>query len=243
MRRTSRHDCCRFSHCAHRRASSGAHGGRHCSRGHCDGRCPNSADWLIWGSKTAVARGKFTLLEGGGCSVVSTVRVAVVDDHEIFRRGVVACLSEHPRFDVVFEGEQGPIDCEADVAVTSARAAGQTRLPVVVCSDHPGDETLEGTRQAILPRARLTPDQLAGAVAAVAAGLSIRVQQGPAEKLNERGRLVLSLLAEGAGTREIADEVGYSERTIKNVIHQIETELGARNRVEAVALGIRAGII
>jgi DNA-binding NarL/FixJ family response regulator len=61
--------------------------------------------------------------------------------------------------------------------------------------------------------------------------------------VDERGRLVLSLLAEGAGTREIADEIGYSERTIKSVIQQIELELGARNRVEAVALGIRSGII
>jgi len=174
---------------------------------------------------------------------VPIVRVAVIDDHEIFRRGVVACLEEQPGFEVVYEGDEGPFDCDADVAVASARGASNTSLPTVVCSDHSGDDGLKANHQAILPRARLTPDQLFGAVGAVAAGLSIRRQGAPTEKLDERKRIVLGLLADGAGTREIADEIGYSERTIKGVIQQIEIELGARNRAEAVALGIRSGII
>lgn len=172
-----------------------------------------------------------------------TVRVAIVDDHEIFRRGVVACLSEHPGIEVVFAGVKGPIDEDVDVAVVSAQTAADLDLPLVVCSDHPGDDLHVAGHQAIVPRARLTPEQLTGAVVAVAAGFTIRAQRAGVETLDERSRRVLRLLADGAGTREIASEIGYSERTIKSVIQQIEAELGARNRVEAVALGIRSGLI
>ncbi len=144
---------------------------------------------------------------------------------------------------MVFAGASGPIGEDADVAVVSARAASDLDLPLVVCSDHPGDDSRVAAQQAIVPRARLTPDQLTGAVAAVAAGFTIRPQSARAEPLDERSRQVLRLLADGAGTREIAAEIGYSERTIKSVIQHLESELGARNRVEAVALGIRSGLI
>ena len=75
------------------------------------------------------------------------------------------------------------------------------------------------------------------------AGLTYMFLFRHVEALDERSRRVLKMLADGAGTREIADEIGYSERTIKSVIQRIEAELGARNRVEAVALGIRSGLI
>jgi DNA-binding NarL/FixJ family response regulator len=54
---------------------------------------------------------------------------------------------------------------------------------------------------------------------------------------------VLRLLAEGRSTAGIADDLAYSESTIKNVIHDIVCQLGARNRAHAVAMAIRAGLI
>ena len=54
---------------------------------------------------------------------------------------------------------------------------------------------------------------------------------------------VLRLLAQGAGTREIAQSLSYSERTVKTLIQEIGRELGARSRAQAVAEGIRLGII
>jgi DNA-binding NarL/FixJ family response regulator len=54
---------------------------------------------------------------------------------------------------------------------------------------------------------------------------------------------VLRLLADGRSTAVIAEDLAYSESTIKNVIHDLVRQLGARNRAQAVAMAIRAGAI
>jgi DNA-binding NarL/FixJ family response regulator len=54
---------------------------------------------------------------------------------------------------------------------------------------------------------------------------------------------VLRLLADGLGTPEIAQELNYSERTVKNIIHGILTRLKLRNRAHAVAFALRTGTL
>lgn len=54
---------------------------------------------------------------------------------------------------------------------------------------------------------------------------------------------VLRLLSEGWDTAEIATKLSYSERTVKNVIHDITVRLQLRNRSHAVAYAMRAGLI
>lgn len=61
--------------------------------------------------------------------------------------------------------------------------------------------------------------------------------------LRKREIDVLRLLAEGADTGEIARELAYSERTIKNIIHDLTVRLGLRNRTHAVAYAVREGLI
>lgn len=61
--------------------------------------------------------------------------------------------------------------------------------------------------------------------------------------MNDRERDVLRLLADGLGTHEIANELAYSERTIKNIIHDVTTRLHLRNRSHAVAYAIKTGIV
>lgn len=61
--------------------------------------------------------------------------------------------------------------------------------------------------------------------------------------LDPREVAVLRLLADGCGTREIAAELCYSERTIKNVIQDIVRRFGLRNRSHAVAYALRQGLI
>ncbi|MGW3460281.1 LuxR C-terminal-related transcriptional regulator [Streptomyces olivaceoviridis] len=54
---------------------------------------------------------------------------------------------------------------------------------------------------------------------------------------------LLRLLAEGLDTAEIADKLGYSERSIKTFVHDVTKRLGLRNRTHAVAHAMRAGLI
>ncbi|WP_066989801.1 response regulator transcription factor [Streptomyces cellostaticus] len=54
---------------------------------------------------------------------------------------------------------------------------------------------------------------------------------------------VLRLLADGLDTSEIALELNFSERTIKNVIHAMLTRLQLRNRTHAVAHALRQGVL
>ena len=48
---------------------------------------------------------------------------------------------------------------------------------------------------------------------------------------------------EGLDTSEIAVSLSYSERTIKNVLHEVTSRLQLRNRSHAVAYALRNGLI
>lgn len=54
---------------------------------------------------------------------------------------------------------------------------------------------------------------------------------------------VLRLLADGRDTAEIALTLAYSERTVKNIVHDITSRLQLRNRSHAVAYAVRQGVI
>lgn len=54
---------------------------------------------------------------------------------------------------------------------------------------------------------------------------------------------ILKLLADGMSTAEIARHLNYAERTIKNVIADMLSRLGLRNRTQAVAHAYRVGAI
>ncbi len=58
-----------------------------------------------------------------------------------------------------------------------------------------------------------------------------------------REAMVLRLVAEGFDTHRIANELHYSERTIKGIIHGVIRRFGLRNRSHAVAFAIREGLI
>jgi DNA-binding NarL/FixJ family response regulator len=65
----------------------------------------------------------------------------------------------------------------------------------------------------------------------------------PGEPLTSREIDVLSLLAEGAGNKEIASRLGISEHTVKFHVSSILSKLGAATRTEAVTRGYKEGLI
>jgi PAS domain S-box-containing protein len=63
------------------------------------------------------------------------------------------------------------------------------------------------------------------------------------EKLTNREHEVLSLLADGASTSEIAETLSVSSATVRNHIQNILRKLNAHSRVEAVAYAFAHGLI
>jgi DNA-binding CsgD family transcriptional regulator len=63
------------------------------------------------------------------------------------------------------------------------------------------------------------------------------------QPLHARELDVLALVAEGYSTREVARTLSYSERTIKNILQDLTTRFGLRNRTQAVAWALRNGLI
>ena len=63
------------------------------------------------------------------------------------------------------------------------------------------------------------------------------------EALTPREVEVLRHLAEGNRNRDIGDRLFISEETVKVHIKHIMEKLGASDRTQAVAIGVRRGII
>ena len=158
---------------------------------------------------------------------------------------------------LLFDGDRGDLAAFLDALPT----AHQARPKLVAAVSEPDDERLERLARAgvsaILYRHELTPELLIATVRAVLQGRTSmptdllprlltkvarteRVEQGA---LSDRELDVLRMLADGEDTRGIAQGLCYSERTVKNVVHDVLTKLSCRTRAQAVATATRAGII
>ena len=65
----------------------------------------------------------------------------------------------------------------------------------------------------------------------------------PVMTLTPRLRDVLLLMCEGKTTAEIARDLGLSRFTVRNYMQAIYERLGAQDRVQAVAIALRARLI
>ena len=61
--------------------------------------------------------------------------------------------------------------------------------------------------------------------------------------LSPRETKVLRLVADGLDTDEIAGQLSYSSRTVKNILHGVTSRFCLRNRSHAVAYALREGLI
>ena len=89
----------------------------------------------------------------------------------------------------------------------------------------------------------MTPDLLEHLLAKLPENGAADARAGVRAQLTDREQQVLSLIAAGHPTREVALELSYSERTVKNVLHDVVTKLNARSRSQAVAFAVREGLI
>lgn len=61
--------------------------------------------------------------------------------------------------------------------------------------------------------------------------------------LTNREREILALLADGLGNKQIATRLGISTNTVKTHLELLFEKIGVRSRAEAVATGVRRGLL
>ena len=66
---------------------------------------------------------------------------------------------------------------------------------------------------------------------------------GAAERLTDREREILNMVAMGMGSTGIASALSLSTHTVETHVRHCLAKLGARNRAHAIALGLREGEI
>jgi DNA-binding NarL/FixJ family response regulator len=158
------------------------------------------------------------------------------------------------------------MDAEISRLIRSLRMRGARRVIVVATRlDDAGLlAAVEAGASGLIRRSQATPQNLIGAIRTAANGegslppdllgrLLDQVERLQHQVLHPRGLTlagltdreieVLRLLSDGLDTNEVSQRLYYSERTVKNIIHDVTSRLDLRNRTHAVAYAIRQGLI
>lgn len=202
-----------------------------------------------------------------------TIKILVVDDHVIVRKGLVALLNTIEGLRVIAEASDGE---EAIVAHRSHKpdvTLMDLRLPklggadaiarirqeqpaarIIVLTTFDGDEDIFRALQAGAKGYLLKgmdAAELTDAIRAVYAGKS-KIPAVVAEKLAERmggpaltarELEVLKRIVAGRSNKEIASDLTISEATVKTHINSILGKLGVSDRTQAATSALQRGIV
>jgi two-component system, NarL family, response regulator YdfI len=149
----------------------------------------------------------------------------------------------------------------ANLSVGSSEIGADIPIVVLESAENAaaGSDLLRQGARAILP-AGISPSELVAALRAVASGLIVlhpstvaaiphaamntsRSTDEWIEPLTKREKEVLQMLAAGLGNKEIAAKLNISDHTAKFHVGSILGKLGVSTRAEAVATGIRRGLV
>ena len=201
------------------------------------------------------------------------IRIAVIDDHPVVRFGLVAIINSQPNMTVVAEAENGLGVVEIfrnsapDVTLIDLRMPEMSGVEAVksVIEEFPharfvalttykGDEDIyraltAGVKGYLLKG--MPPADLLDAIRSVHAGfrylpdsvlqsLSKRI---PNSELSSREMEILHLVITGQSNREIAQELGITESTVKWHVNLILDRLDVTNRTQAAIAAVQRGII
>jgi len=195
------------------------------------------------------------------------IRLAIAAPAAVTRAGLEALAASDPNVQVAgaFDDLSGVGEAGADVVLAalpvSELAPGEGRAPAYVllgAGAEPPAWSAEALRlgvRAMLPR-DAGAEEILAAVAAAAAGMAVIAPQelerllpsapvaaAQGSKLTARELEVLRMMAEGAANKTIAWKLGISEHTVKFHVASILAKLGAGTRTEAVAIGVRRGMV
>jgi DNA-binding NarL/FixJ family response regulator len=201
------------------------------------------------------------------------IRILVVEDHNVVRQGLVALIKTVPDMNVVAEAADGAEAVELfrkhrpDVTLMDLRLPRMSGVDaiktirgefptarVIVLTTFDGDENIfralqAGARGYLLKD--MFGDELMEAIRTVHGGktrIPPEIAQRLAERmggpsLTNRELEVLGLIVSGKSNRDIGNELGISEATVKTHINNILSKLGVSDRTQAATTAIQRGIV
>lgn len=201
------------------------------------------------------------------------IRVLSVDDHPLLHQGIAAVIHSQQDMLLVGEAFTGREAIQLyrehrpditlmdlrlpDISGIDAMNAIHNEFPdarIIILTTFEGDVSIQraleaGARAYVLKS--MLPKDLVETIRKVHAGkkpIPAEVAANLAEHysddtLSEREIEVLRQVAGGNRNRDIAEKLFISEETVKVHIKHIMEKLGANDRTQAVAIGVRRGII
>lgn len=206
-------------------------------------------------------------------STPTQIRILTVDDHPLLHEGVATVIRNQPDMLLVAEANNGQQAIQRfrqhtpdvtlmdlrlpDMSGIDAMIAIREEFPearVIILTTFSGDVEIQralaaGARAYVLKS--MPPKELVEVIRQVHAGkkripaeiAAHLAEHYSDESLTAREVEVLQQIAAGSRNRDIAEKLFIAEETVKVHIKHIMEKLGAADRTQAVAIGVRRGII
>ncbi|KWX83615.1 chemotaxis protein CheY [Paenibacillus riograndensis] len=215
---------------------------------------------------------------------MSTIKVLIVDDHQLVRDGLKLIIETNERFVIIGEADNGKeglrlidelkpdvilLDLNMPVMsgmeVMEVLSNNQCDIPVIILTTYNEDDLMVNAlalgakgyllkdtsrahlfrtiESAVLGETLLQADLLTKVFTARESKEVSAPKETEISVLTDKEKIILQFVARGYKSKEIAFDMGVTERTVKAHLTTIYTKLGVDSRSQAVATAMERGII